>query len=563
MLSRRFVCPALLALLASAVFAPVAHADDDDEPMDEGPEMTAAAAFSLDDLIGIAVQKAPDLSRAKIDHEAAKGVRGAAAAEQQWQLQIAAQYKRDAIGQNVAVPAFTPVDTEILEATLGLGRNLPTGGRVDVELGLNHSDVEQNIPEVITAATQAAANGANLDEFYTTVQSTARVTLKQPLVKGFGPEVALATQHKADFQFSLATLQAQLQAEESIRDIINDYWELAYSNYEIQTRLEAIHLAEEQEKVTRAEMRAGKSSDNAVNAVIFELNTRKEALLKSELDLEKRSMDLRRKVGLGLDKRQIVMRPTEKLEVGKEEWDIDETLTRSHQANRRLATVALQQRLADVDVAVAKDGQGPQVDVTLSGALKGTAGDTGAAFSSAGSGDGYEVMAGLQVTFDLSGAAKSNYQASLAKRRRLDVDREDTERQLDAEIVSAVKAVTFSRTRVMLADKSIEAADDNAKTEKFAFQAGRTTNYSVMQRQSELIDARLRRGRAVADYHIAVAQLQFLSGTILEQYNVNVRPKSARDEQRVEQVEHADRAEREAAVERGQEKKARRRGARR
>ena len=40
--------------------------------------------------------------------------------------------------------------------------------------------------------------------------------------------------------------------------------------------------------------------------------------------------------------------------------------------------------------------------------------------------------------------------------------------------------------------------------------------------------ALLSRGRAVADYHIAVAQLQFLSGTILEQYRVNVRPPARR-----------------------------------
>ena len=54
--------------------------------------------------------------------------------------------------------------------------------------------------------------------------------------------------------------------------------------------------------------------------------------------------------------------------------------------------------------------------------------------------------------------------------------------------------------------------------------AGRSTNFQVMQRQAQLIDARLRRGRAVADYHVAVAQLQFLSGVLLEQYRVNVRP---------------------------------------
>jgi len=54
--------------------------------------------------------------------------------------------------------------------------------------------------------------------------------------------------------------------------------------------------------------------------------------------------------------------------------------------------------------------------------------------------------------------------------------------------------------------------------------AGRSDNFRVMERQTQLIDARLRRGRAVADYHVAVAQLQQLAGFLLEQYRVDVRP---------------------------------------
>ncbi len=100
------------------------------------------------------------------------------------------------------------------------------------------------------------------------------------------------------------------------------------------------------------------------------------------------------------------------------------------------------------------------------------------------------------------------------------------ERQIDAQVVAAVKQVTFARTRVALAEKAITLADSNWKSEQLNFQAGKTNNFSVMQRQTELVNAQLARGRAVADYHIAVAQLQYLSGTILEQYRVNVRPRS-------------------------------------
>ena len=76
--------------------------------------------------------------------------------------------------------------------------------------------------------------------------------------------------------------------------------------------------------------------------------------------------------------------------------------------------------------------------------------------------------------------------------------------------------------------KAIQVAEENVRAERASFMVGRTTNFQVMQRQTDLIEARLRRGQAVADYHKAVAQLQFLSGDILSQYRVNVRPRGDR-----------------------------------
>jgi outer membrane protein TolC len=79
------------------------------------------------------------------------------------------------------------------------------------------------------------------------------------------------------------------------------------------------------------------------------------------------------------------------------------------------------------------------------------------------------------------------------------------------------------RTRVALSDKAIAVAEDNVRAERANFLAQRSTNFQVMQRQGELVDARLRRGRAVADYRSAVADLQYLSGTLLDAYRVHVR----------------------------------------
>ncbi len=529
-ISRRAAVAAAVTLLVAPARA---ERDREVEQDADGPEAEAVALFSLDDVIEVAVRRAPELSRARLDRSAAKGDAGAARASQQWVMSIGATYTKNAIGGQVQVGPFEVVRTDAIHGSIGIARLLPSGGKIGAELGIGHTEREYNVPTWVaepasggtgTGAASASPGMDPLDDRFTQIQSTARLTMDQPLVRGFGPDVALAPQARADLELASSTIRAQLAAEDLVRDLVAAYWELALAAYTVETREEAISLAEAQEKLTREELRAGKTAGSALNAVLYEIAVRKEAHLTAQLEAEARSLDLRRKAGLGIGRREILMRPGQALEIGDAEWDVDDVVARSRVANRKLATVALQKKIADVDVEVTRDATLPKVDVQLSGALLGGGETTGESFGALGSVAGFEVMAGLSVSFELSGAARSAHVAALARRKRLDVDRADLERQIDAEVVTAVKTVTAARTRVSLADKAIAVAEENARSERLNFTAGKTTNYSVMQRQTELIEARLRRGRAVADYHVAVAQLQYLSGTLLDQYRVSVRP---------------------------------------
>ncbi len=313
-----------------------------------------------------------------------------------------------------------------------------------------------------------------------------------------------------------------------MRDLVVGYWDLALAAFEVDVRAQALELAQKQDQLTHEQIRAGSAPSSAANAVTYEIAMRQDALLRAQLDLENKSLELRRKAGLELGRRDIALRPSEPFEVGDDEFDVDDMIERSHAANRKLATLQLERKIADIDVAVARDQMKPQLDVTVSGAIIGDGDGAANAISSLGGADSYEVMVGLSLQFELSGAAAKTRDAAQAKRRRIEIDRKDLERQIDTAVVNAVHMVTSARTRVGLADKAILVAEENARAERASFMVGRTTNFQVMQRQTELIEARLRRGQAVADYHKAVAQLQFLTGILLEQYRVNVRPRGGR-----------------------------------
>jgi outer membrane protein TolC len=499
----------------------------DDEPSD-GPEAQAMLPIKLDDLIEVAVRLAPDLARAKVDRSIAKDAAEGARRDQAWVATSHAEYARSAVADHVEVPPFSVVAEDQVSGGVGLAKNLPTGGQLSLEADLQHTNTEYNVYDRLYGQGSAAASptGTNQNgqpyEYLSQNQTKLAATFKQPLSRGFGPAVALANEHKADLAATEATIKAQLAAEEMVRDIVVAYWELAYTSFEVDVRTQAVDLAQKQDQLTHEQIRAGSVASTALGSVTYEIATRQEALLRAQLDLEQKSLDLRRKSGLEIGKRDIVLRPGEQFAVGDEDFDVDEILERAHQANRQLATVQLEKKIADIDLDVAKDQVKPQLDLQLQGALLGNGDATAESVSSVG--DSFQVTVGLSMSFELSGAARHNREAAESKKHRLDIDRADLERQVDVQVVSAVKQVTAARTRVALAEKAIEVAEDNVRAERANFMVGRTTNFQVMQQQTQLIEARLAKGRAIADYHEAVAQLQFLSGILLEQYRVNVRP---------------------------------------
>jgi outer membrane protein TolC len=516
-----------LTTIGIVSFSGSVRADDLDEEAGDGPEAVSEHALKLDDLIEVMVRLNPDLTKVKVDRAIAKGDAGAARIDQQWKLNLSAQWSRDGIGDAVEVVPFTVVAEDKLVGSIGLGRALPTGGSISFEGSVQHSTQEYALPPPGSAEAMAGGPMTDADGKVDATQVTAKMTFKQPLLRGFGPGVALAKERKADLAFALATLKVQLEAENQIKELVKNYWEVSYAAFEVEIRHKSMDLAKTQEKLTHDVVRIGKEPPTTLNAVNYEMAMREEALLKSELTLETKSLELRRQAGLELNRRDVVLHPTEPFEISNDVWNMDEQLKHAKDTNRQLAAVGLQRRIADVDVDVTANARLPQVDVSFTGALIGGDKSAGNAFSSLGQADGFSVMAGLTVQFDIGSGAKSAHESAIARRHKTDVERMDIEHKIETSVQNAVHAVQSAQRRVQLDERAIQVAEDNVKAEYANFVAGKTSSHAVLGRQKDLIDAELRKGRSIADYHVAVAELQYLTGVILEQYRINIQPKRA------------------------------------
>src|SRR5262249_47029802 len=86
---------------------------------------------------------------------------------------------------------------------------------------------------------------------------TVTLAFTQPLLRGFGREIAKAALYKAHVNDDLALLNRQAQAANTVRDTIIAYWELAYQTQDLENQRFAERLAREQLRTTEAQIQVG------------------------------------------------------------------------------------------------------------------------------------------------------------------------------------------------------------------------------------------------------------------------------------------------------------------
>ena len=260
--------------------------------------------IKLDDLIDVAVRLAPDLARAKVDRSIAKDAAEGARRDQAWVATSHAEYARSAVADHVEVPPFSVVAEdqvvgrrrareEPADRRPDPGRGRPPAHEHRVQRLRSRCSVRAARRRRRRARTRTASRTSSCRK----TRRSSRRHSSSRLSRGFGPAVALANEQKADLASTEATIKAQLAAEEMVRDIVVAYWELAYSSFEVDVRTQARRPRAEAGPATHEQIRAGSVASTALGSVTYEIATRQEALLRSQLDLEQKSLDLRQQGG--------------------------------------------------------------------------------------------------------------------------------------------------------------------------------------------------------------------------------------------------------------------------
>ena len=132
----------------------------------------------------------------------------------------------------------------------------------------------------------------------------------------------------------------------------------------------------------------------------------------------------------------------------------------------------------------------------------------------------YQVGVRISIPFRNT-VAKANLGKSLVQEKRIMSQREKTELTVETEVRNALQAIRSQESRLQAATDSRVAAEQLYESEQRKFQSGTSTVFLVLQRQTDLINARGREVQVQTDLNKAITQFQRSIGTTLDAAGVS------------------------------------------
>jgi HAE1 family hydrophobic/amphiphilic exporter-1 len=121
--------------------------------------------------------------------------------------------------------------------------------------------------------------------------------------------------------------------------------------------------------------------------------------------------------------------------------------------------------------------------------------------------------------------AEANLASAVVEGKRIELQRRQVENAVAADVRNAMQAVASARATLETATEATRLAEQQYASEQRKFDAGTSTVFLVLQRQSALINTRSFRARAEADLSKSLAQLNRATGRILDEHQIAVTAK--------------------------------------
>lgn len=392
--------------------------------------------------------------------------------------------------------AFGTTTTRSLTATQGLRRALTTGGSLSLSLSEQYNDYS----------------------FLPDPQSDAGVQFeyRQPLLRGAWR--LSATQPLEQARFAADRAQAGLRQADSgvVQAAVDAYWDLAFALADVLVKQRSLELAQALKEMTQAKFLVGAVAEIELVQTDADIATRTDALLGAR-HRARAAQDALRVLIFGLDQAQEwnfeLMPSSAPVEPGEEVPDWVEAFAEARQWRGDL-----RQLRVDVDAALsawdaAQHDLLPTLDLIATGRYNAQDREVGEAlddlldrdFPGATLGFSFELPLGNRAREGAEQRARWTYWLAQRALR-------DAENRVGVEVREAVRNAAYQAERVAVTRSAREVAERQLEAEQRRLREGASTNFQVLQFQTDLASAESAEVQARMDHAKAVVRLNTARG---------------------------------------------------
>ncbi len=381
------------------------------------------------------------------------------------------------------------------------------------------------------------ANNVNL--FSPQYTPVVGVNLTQPLMRNLKIDTNRRQIMIGRKRLDLSDAQFRQRAIEIISRVQQAYWDLAFAIKDEEIQRDAVRLAETQLDNNRRQVEVGTLAPIDVVSAATQVESRRQQALVAMNAVAQAENALKALTVEGADDQLWVTRivPVEKFEVNPVTVPLDDAVKLA-QANRpEMRQLNLQKEINKIDIEFFRNQAKPQVDLLFNYStvgLGGTPARIGAfPIFVGGYGTSLKNMLknefrtwsfGVQINLPLQNrTAKANLARAREVTRQVDLQTRRQLQTIELEVRNAVQSVEIARMRIEAARSARQYAEKQLEGEEKKFAAGLSITYFILQRQTELAQARGVELRAMADYNKSIAELQRIISTTLSSNSIEIR----------------------------------------
>jgi outer membrane protein len=394
----------------------------------------------------------------------------------------------------------------------------------------------------------------------------------QPLTRGFRIDNSRRQIQIARKNLSLSDAQFRQRAIETITSVQRAYWDLVFALRNLQVQRDAVRDARTQLEHNKRMVNEGQLAPIDIVASEAQIAVFEQSLFSAVEDVARSENNLKSMIA---QNRQAplwtaAIVPTDSADLSVPEISLPDALKLAMENRPELQQSTLAREINQVDQSFYRDQTRPEIDVTGSYGLVGLAGTASsginpltassievrnrvnqlsllsglpplsdlpsqslATFLLGGYGQSFDNLllnrfnnfrVGVSINLPLHNrTAEAQLGRSLVEDRRLGTQREQLEQTIQVDVRNALQVVRSTEARLRAAAANRAASEQQYESEKRKLDAGQSTVFLVLERQTALTTARGNELRAQTDLNKAIADLQRATGNALTVNSIVVR----------------------------------------